>query len=96
MKAQQSDVCICALFIRKIQPKMRLNPALFFFYHTETEVFIFYAIYSLMHFTNTNLGVPQFVLGMVYIQGAQKLLWSFFIIDELSLRDSTRIQNAVS
>lgn len=49
-----------------------------------------------MRFTNPNLGVPQFVLGMVYIQGAQKLLWSFFIIDELSLRDSTRIQNAVS
>lgn len=49
-----------------------------------------------MYFTNTDLGVPQFILAMIYIQGAQKLLWRFFIIDELSLRDSTRVQNAVS
>ncbi len=48
-----------------------------------------------MLFSNTYLGVPQFVLVMVYIQGAQKLLWSFFVIDELSLRDSTWVQNAV-
>ena len=49
-----------------------------------------------MYFTSTYLGVPQFVLAMVYIQGAQKLLCSFFVIDELSLRDSTWIQNSVS
>lgn len=43
-------------------------------YHTEIEMYMLYTICAKMYFTNTYLGVPQFVLVMVYIQGAQKLL----------------------
>lgn len=33
-----------------------------------------HSLYLEINLTNTYLGVPQFVLAVVYIQGAQKLL----------------------
>lgn len=43
-------------------------------------------------FINTGLSVPKLVLCMVHINGAQKLLCCFLVVDELTLGDDTGIQ----
>ena len=42
------------------------------------------------------LSVPKLVLSLVHINGAQQLLGSFLVVNELSLRDDTGIQYFVS
>lgn len=46
--------------------------------------------------TEAHLGVSEFVLRVVNVDGGQQLLTSFLAVDELSLWDRTRIQHAVS
>ena len=43
-----------------------------------------------------NLCVSQFILLMVDVQRAQQFFGTFLVVNELSLRDSIRVQDTVS
>ena len=47
--------------------------------------------YLLIRLENTNLGVPQSILGVVNIQRTQEFLSSLFVVNELSLRNGIRV-----
>lgn len=46
--------------------------------------------------TTSYLGMSKLVLGMIHINGTEKLLWSFLVVNELTFGDDTGIQYFVS
>lgn len=46
--------------------------------------------------TISYFGMSELVLGMIHINGTEKLFWSFLVVNELTLWDDTGIQYFVS